>query len=607
MTRLFRAVLAATLVLGAAPAARAATPPAGELTAVRIAAAPGRVDFVLNVRGAVEVNDFLLADPDRLVLDLMGAKLGSSQVALYDGVNRGGITNVRYAQYKPDVVRIVLDLDAAKAYKVERKGDEIRVSFAATQSAFKEWNAGGSAAPAQRVVRAEEPVAEEPSDEEVEAARPAGPEVAVPLVQTAAWRSRQEPRITVTWDRASIADVVAGFAAFSGRTIILGKDIKGEVNAEIKNQPWPQAFQAVLATQGLTAQEMPGGIIRVDAPQVLASLDSLEPLETSVVRINYAQAGALSKTIESILTKGRGRVVADTATNSLIITDTRSRISQIADFTRGLDLKTPQLSIQAKIIFVDRSDIEQLGVKYDLGTGTQFFNKLVQRTDPATGEAFNPNTTVVDLGGNQVAAIANADNNIVQSALDLVFSTAIGGFDITAFLQALETVQLSDIQAEPVISTLDNRPADILVGEEVPLRVVDYSSVGVAGQAPRATVQFRETGIRLTVTPHVTANRQILMNLRTERSAIQPLASADLGFIFNKQLATNQLLVNDGETAVIGGLTVTEVRKTRSGIPLLGGLPIVGKLFSYSSDEERRRDLIILVTPRIIDDGQPGN
>ena len=609
MTRLYRAVLAATLVLGAAPAARAATPPAGELTAVRIAAAPGRVDFVLNVRGAVEVNDFLLADPDRLVLDLVGAKLGASQVALYDGVNRGGITNVRYAQYKPDVVRIVLDLDAAKAYKVERKGDEIRVSFAATQSAFKDWNAPSAAAPTQRVVRAEEPVdaPEEPSDEQAEAAHTAGPEVAVPLIRTAAWRSRQEPRITVTWDRASIADVVAGFAAFSGRTIILGKDIKGEVNAEIKNQPWPQAFQAVLATQGLTAQEMPGGIIRVDAPQVLASLDSLEPLETSVVRINYAQSGALAKTVESILTKGRGRVVADTATNSLIITDTRSRIAQIADFTRGLDLKTPQLSIQAKIIFVDRSDIEQLGVKYDLGTGTQFFNKLIQRTDPNTGEPYSANTTVVDLGGNQVSAIANADNNIVQSALDLVFSTAIGGFDITAFLQALETVQLSDIQAEPVISTLDNRPADILVGEEVPLRVVDYSSVGVAGQAPRATVQFRETGIRLTVTPHVTANRQILMNLRTERSAIQPLASADLGFIFNKQLATNQLLVNDGETAVIGGLTVTEVRKTRSGIPLLGGLPIIGKLFSYSSDEERRRDLIILVTPRIIDDGQPGN
>ena len=187
---------------------------------------PGAAFAASTITGTVtfDVADFTLAGPNRIVLDLTGAALRMPP-RYYDKVVRGGITNVRYAQYKPDVVRIVLDLDAAKAYKVERKGDEIRVSFAATQSAFKEWNAGGSAVPAQRVVRAEEPVAEEPSDEEVEAARTAGPEVAVPLVQTAAWRSRQEPRITVTWDRASIADVVAGFAAFSGRTIILGKDI----------------------------------------------------------------------------------------------------------------------------------------------------------------------------------------------------------------------------------------------------------------------------------------------------------------------------------------------------------------------------------------------
>jgi len=338
---------------------------------------------------------------------------------------------------------------------------------------------------------------------------------------------------------------------------------------------------------------------------LLAALDSLEPLETNVVRVNYAQASGLTKTVESILTKGRGRVVADTASNSLIITDTKSRVGSIADFVRGLDLKTPQISIQAKIVFVDRSNLEQLGVKYDLGSQNQFFNKLIQRTDPSTGDPYKPTQNVIDLGGNTVSAIANADANIVGSALDLVFSTALGGFNLTTFLQALETVQLSDVQAEPVISTLDNRPADILVGEEVPLRVVDAGSAVVAGQAPRSTVQFRETGIRLTVTPHVTANRQILMNLRTERSSVVPLPAADLGFIFQKQLATNQLLVNDGETAVIGGLTLTEVKKSRSGIPLLGGLPIVGKLFSYSSDEERRRDLIILVTPRIVDDGQP--
>ncbi len=604
MTRVFGGILAAALVLGAAPTARAATPPSGELTAVSIVGAPGRVDFVLKVRGDVQVNDFLLADPDRLVLDLQGARLGTGAVKLYDGRNRGGILNVRYSQFRPEVVRVVLTLDGPRAYKVERADGTVRVSFD-SDVAVENWS------DADQDVRVARASAEVPLPRAAAAPRPVadqGPEVPVAFERAPVSRgAAQEPRITVTWDRASIADVVAGFAAFSGRTIILGKDIKGEVTAEIKNQPWPQAFQAVLATQGLTAQEMPGGIIRVDAPSVLAALDSLEPLETSVVRVNYAQASSLSKTVETILTKGRGRVIADTATNALIITDTKSRIGSVADFVRGLDIRTPQISIQAKLVFVDRTNIEQLGFKYDLGSKTQFFNKIIQRTDPSTGQPYKGTQNVIDLSGNSLAAIANADAIISGSALDLAFTTVLGGFSLTSFLSALEQVQLSDVQAEPVISTLDNRAADILVGEETPLRVIDVSSATGAGAPPRATVQFRETGIRLTVTPHVTANRQILMQLKTERSAIQPLQAADLGFVFQKQVATNQLLVGDGETAVIGGLTVTEVKKTRSGIPLLGGLPLVGKLFSFSTDSENRRDLIILVTPRIIDDGQPAS
>jgi type IV pilus assembly protein PilQ len=347
---------------------------------------------------------------------------------------------------------------------------------------------------------------------------------------------------------------------------------------------------------------MAGGIIRVDAPSVLSALDSLEPLETSIVRINYAQAASLSKSVESILTKGRGRVVADTGSNALIITDTRSRVSNVTDFVRALDIRTPQLSIQAKIVFVDRTDVEELGIKYDLGDRNQFFNKLVQRRNPATGESYENDVNIVDLGGNSVSAIGNANSTITGSALDLIYSTSIGGFSLSTFLSALEKSELADIQAEPVITTLDNRQADILVGEETPVRVIDASSGG-GGATARANVQFKETGIRLTVTPHVTNNRQILMQLHTERSALQELAAADLGFIFQKQKADNQLLVSDGETAVIGGLTVTTVNKVRSGIPLLSGLPIVGKLFSFSRDQENRRDLIILVTPRITDDG----
>ncbi|HEY7634193.1 MAG TPA: AMIN domain-containing protein, partial [Gemmatimonadales bacterium] len=349
MTGMYRLMLAAAVALAAASPARAEGPGSGEVTAVSLSPSAGQAQIAIAVRGAVEVRDFLLASPDRLVLDVVGARLNQT-ATLYDGVNRGGVTNLRYSQFRPDVVRIVLDLDAPKTYKVDKSADMIRVTFGTDQK-FTSWSSTQADAA---------DVADVPATERK-------PEVQLPLTRAVAVNRAEEPRITVTWDRASIADVVAGFAAFSGRTIILGKDVKGEVTAEVKNQPWPMALQAILASQGLSAQEMAGGIIRVDAPSVLSALDSLEPLETSIVRVNDAQAGALSKTVESILTKGRGRVVADTGSNSLIVTDTRSRISSINDFVRGLDVRTPQLSIQAKIIFVDRTDIEELGIKYDLG------------------------------------------------------------------------------------------------------------------------------------------------------------------------------------------------------------------------------------------------
>ena len=597
MKGLTRCVLAAAAVLVTATPARAAALQGGQVTGVSLLPAPGRAEVVVGVRGKVEVRDFVLRSPDRLVLDISGARLAGIS-ADYDGVVRGGVKNLRYGQYQNDVVRVVVELDALKDYKVERTGDAVSVSFASDLT-FLSWSSATPAAMLPDATAVAARAVEEPAPLRAVPVRAEVPAAPAPV------RTDDEPRITVSWDKASIADVVTGFAAFSGRNIILGKDITGEVTAEIRNQPWPQAFAAILAAQGLTAQEMAGGIIRVDAPATLAALDSLEPLDTRVVRLNYNRAGALAKTVESVVTKGRGRVVADSASNALVITDTRSHIQGVVDFVAGMDVRTAQVSIQAKIIFVDRKNIEQLGLKYDLGSRNQFFNKVVQRTDPASGESFSKETQVVDLGGNSLSAIGNADGNITGSALDLVFSTAIGGFTLTSFLSALERVELSDVQAEPLITTLDNQEADILVGDEIPLRIIDASSQqgGAGSGAPRSTVQFKETGIRLTVTPHVTNNGQILMDLRTERSSVQTLAAADLGFTIQKQQAKNQLLVNDGETSVIGGLTVTSVIRSRTGIPVLGALPVVGKLFSYSSDEENRRDLIILITPRIMDDG----
>jgi len=601
----------------------------GEVRGVSVVPATGKVEIVIDVQGAALIQDFTLSNPARLVIDLQGTRL-AGPVALYDGQNRGGVRNVRYAQFKPDVVRVVIDLDALKDYQVERGAGQVRVRIGTERTAFAAWssNTVAPAAPVAVASRAAAPPPAATSGPD-QAARVTTPTLAQPMSieeYLAAHRAEvaqsQAARITVQWDNASIEDVVAGFAAFSGRTIILGKDVKGNVTAEVKNQPWDLAMYAVLESQGLAVKTLPGGILNVVSQIELARADSTVPITTRLVRVNYAKATSLVPSVASILSK-RGNAVADSTSNSLVITEVTSRIDEVVEFVKGLDQRTPQVSIQAKIIFVDRQDVEQIGVKYDLGSTTQFFNKLIQRPDPRTAKPvdtdldgvpdalvptanFPSNENIVSLGGNSLSALGNASQEVVNPALDLIFSTAIGNFDLTAFLQALQSVELADIQAEPTITTLDNRQAEILVGDRVPIRVIDVSAVAGGGgtggtNVPRATVQFQQTGINLRVTPHVTGTRQILMEVHAERSNVRP-ASVDIGFTFQTQQADNQILVNDGETAVIGGLTVTEVTVTKSGIPFLVDLPILGKLFGFTSQIESRRDLLILITPHIIDD-----
>ncbi len=442
-------------------------PPArdGEVKAVSVVPAAGSVEVVIDLRGAVDIQDFTLASPARLVVDLQGARLVAPAV-LYDGANRGGIKNIRYAQFRPGVVRVVIDLDALKDYQIERRDGQVRVKIGSERTAFDAWSSRDVAAlapnpgPASGVSTdpGRRPGAAAHGGQAARVATPAqsGDEPSIDAYLAAHAKESaqsQAARITVTWDNADLREVVAGFAAFSGRTIIVSKDVKGQVSAEIKNQPWDLAFNAVLESQGLAANVLDGGIIQVIDKRDLARADSTVPVETRLVRVNYAKAGALVPSVASILTK-RGAVVADSTSNALVITEISSRINRVEEFVKGLDIRTPQVSIQAKIIFVDRTDVEELGVKYDLGSQTQFFNKLVQRPDPRTAKAvdtngdgvpdafvpqsnFSPTDIIVDLGGNSLSAIGNAEQEVVNPALNLIFSTAIGNFDLTTYLQAL--------------------------------------------------------------------------------------------------------------------------------------------------------------------------
>ncbi len=572
----------------------------GEVTAVSVLPGVGQTHVIIDVRGSVSVQDFTLENPSRLVIDVMGARLHGPG-ALYDGRNRGGILNVRYSQFRPDVVRIVLELESLRDYQLEYADDAIRISFGSDR-AFQAWSSAMTE--------------NEPS---VETLQPPATSLAAAFAPTRGARmvQSQQPRVTVTYDSAHIRDVANAFAEFSGKSIIVGRDIDSYVSATIKDQPWDVAFRTLLDAHGLTGTEDPPGIIRVDSRASLAARDSTELLETRLIRLNYARAAALTTVMTSVVSE-RGRVVADTGTNSLLITDVESRMEDHAMLVSQLDVRTPQVSIQARLIFVDRTDIEELGVRYDLGTSKQFFNKLVQRPDPSTTEpvdtdgdgvpdalrateVFNKDVNIVNLGGNSLAGIANADAIIPSPALQLIFSTAIGRFSLTSFVDALQRVELADLQAEPLTTTADNTEAYILVGEKTPIRQIDVSSQAGAGQgAPRAVTEIVPTGLQLRVTPHVTANRQILMDVHVENSSIRA-APADIGFTFQTQEVSSHVLVDDGETAVIGGLTVTEITVAKSGIPFLVDLPIIGGLFGFTTRREQRRDLLILVTPHILD------
>jgi type IV pilus assembly protein PilQ len=677
--------------LKALPAAALLFLPSSAVTVHSLSVVPssGKTEVVIGVNAAVDVQNFTLDAPARVVVDLKGASLEMSQ-RTYDRISRGGITNIRYSQFRSNVVRVVIEMDAKHPYDVKRSDTEVRITVSGGKTAdYSSWSsnkngyvasptppqarpvsATADAKKAPATVATKSPMqtetpkvvaqvesqstqAESQSTQaEPEYDQPAAVRAPVKAARTddlpvalfSQAQQSQQPLINVTFQDTDIRDVIASFAAFSGRTIVVGKDVAGTVTAEIRNQPWDVALRAILQGQGLAASEDAiSGIITVDSYANILNRQASEPLQTQLISINYARASGLVPTIQQLLQKdcpqipssgnvasnarascvARGLVAADSTTNTLIITETASRLADVLQYVRNLDVRTPQVGIKAKIIFVNRTNIEDIGLSYDLGTGSdQFFSQLVKRTDPSTLKPIDTNGDGVPdalgggtplngdrilLGGNALSAIANANARVVNPALQVVFSTALGKFQLTSFLDALQEVRLADLQAEPSIVTLDNRQASIQVGQEIPIRVLDAGTAtgGATGaQAPRATVQMKQVGIILTVTPHITNNRQILLLLHAENSDAQ-LASSDVGFIFGKQSGDTQLLVGDGETAVIGGLTVTQTTQSKSGIPLLVDLPIIGRLFGETRTDDEKRDLLILVTPHIIDDGAP--
>jgi type IV pilus assembly protein PilQ len=580
------------MTIVAALAAVVLAAPNGPVTELSILPANQRTEVVIAVTGRVEVRDFKMNGPNRVIVDLFGTRhaLGKDD---FIGIERGGIRSVRTSQYSEDVVRVVFELGEDFDYEVMTGNGYVRVALMTTGDDFEPWSSVTEVARSSR-------------NSLSGAGRPAQ---AVPTLATGAVGSRgivgsddEARRITVSFTNTPWNDVFFTFAEFAGRSIVPGSDVSGLVTADIRNQPWDIALQALLESHGLAARERDSGIIRVDRLDRLSEREVVEQTRTRTFRINYAVAAEIATAVDPLLTE-RGKISVAQGTNTVVVTDVPRVLDDLELLIRELDIRTPQITIAAKIIFVNRTDLNEFGVTYDLkdSQGNQL-NTLVSGfadlDGDGTPEPVEQGTDVVTLGGNSVAALGNANVRVIGPSLTLLTSLIVGRHTLITFIDALQSVNMSDIQAAPQVSTLDNQPAKILVGERTPIRVIDaQSGVGPQG-SPQATVNIQETGIVLEVTPHVTAGDLILLAIRAERSAAE-LADSDVGLIFRTQEAISRVLVQDGHAAVIGGLTVTERTEVRSGIPLLMNLPFVGRMFRVTRDQQIQRDLMILVTPYI--------
>ena len=537
------------------------------VTNFRVLSAGDATQIVIETDGAIRYRDEFQPLPPHLSVELQSARPGLP-LRQYDDIYRGGVRYAVVSQPAPDRVRFDFALTGVGSYAVYQEGTNLYVTFDNPTDAFGTFVA--TTAPAPGVAAA--------------VLAPAGvvtrraPEADFAVVQS----EFEEPglpgiegdRITLSFQNADIETVVRAFGAVSGWSIVAGAGVVDvTVTADIRDQPWDDALVTLMRANGLEVR-VENGMIRVDSVANLAETEKLVDLTTRVISLNFIAAEDVVAVLDPLKSE-RGAIQADAKTNSLVITDVPGRVQQLIGIVNELDVQTPQVTIKAKIVFVNKVDLRELGVKWRMENLRDF-------------------TTDTHV-------LANTEGTIADPFLDLSIGTLASGLNVGGLLQALEQRELADIQAEPQTTVLNNLPAEIFVGERTPIRVLD---IGADSPDAQATVQLIETGIILNVTPHITSNGKVLMQLRAERSGVAVNDPA-VGVTFNTQRANSQILVDDGETAVIGGLTVQDVSTVRSGIPVLKDIPFLGALFRSERTRTEKRDLLIFVTPYIVPIDRP--
>ncbi len=394
--------------------------------------------------------------------------------------------------------------------------------------------------------------------------------------------------ISMDFQGADIRTVLRSFAVYSDKNIIAGPAVKGPVTVHLEDVPWRKALDIVLKTNGYAAREE-SGVIRIGpwdqflneeikTNEAERKRENLVPLTTRIVDVSFAQADELIRPLEGILSE-RGVLDVDDRTNSVIVSDIPERVDEIAALVHKLDNPTPQVEITAKLVDLDARATRELGIKWNA-------------TSVAIPGIQGEYSASVDVTG-QMEATAT-ETAVSQPKAELNVGKIIGpngSFDAT--INALENENKATIISNPTITTLNNREATIIVGKKIPLIVSD--------EAGNPITQLTTVGIQMRVIPHVNSETgEITMDLHPEVSDLSSQATVQGGIIIVTSEADTRVMVQDGETAVIGGLIRDNESTYDSGVPVLKDVPLFGRFFGSKSKVAEKRELMIFVTPRIV-------
>ena len=413
--------------------------------------------------------------------------------------------------------------------------------------------------------------------------------------------------ISLDFQNADVRNLFRIFAEISGLNVILSPEVGGSVNIRMMDVPWNQAMEIILTNSALGRECFGNNIVRVATKVVLAAEASAlvaeknravadrtterdsQDLVTEVVRINHADITELSTSLTALRSARQdGGITVDTRTSTLILNDLRHHVNDMLEAIKILDIPTPQVLIEAKIVEISKSFTQELGIQWGLtgevissAPGSLAINGSTNANTAADGSAF-----LVDL--RQSTDIAGGS----VSGFDLLLGGLLPGLDLNVRLEALEKQGKGRILSSPRVTTADNKEARIRSGKQIPYQVTS---------AEGNSIQFVDAELSLTVTPHVTSDNSVYMVIdATKNAADFTQLVGTVPTITTKETHT-EVLVGNGDTTVLGGIYESASTENKKAVPFLSKIPLLGFLFKSFADSDVITELLVFITPTIIE------